>query len=518
MFVKRAILPLLWLSIATPLVAAQIPASDDLPLAIHVLNRAAYGPTPASIEQLREAGARNWIEQQLTPQLLDDSRTVGRLRKYRTISLSSAVLWKDYYQPVLNARRDRKKAAASEESSSDSMMAPAPRARNSRMLRPQQVMQELSMAKLDRAIHSERQLEEIMVDFWSNHFNVFAGKSFARVLVTGYERDTIRPHTFGKFEDLLMATAKSPAMLVYLDNARSAAIAENRPSPARPAGRKRKQAASGLNENYARELLELHTLGVGGGYSQHDVTELARAFTGWTLQRDSTGVRFRFREALHDTKPKKVLTFALDGKGGIREGEMLIRKLALHPSTARFISRKLAQRFVSDAPPQALVDRVAKRFLESGGDIRETLRALLLSDEFLSLDYAKTKIKTPFEYIVSAVRAAGRPEINLNLAIASLRQMGQPLYLAQPPTGYSESAEDWVTSSGLVERLNFAVTLASKSADDAASAADIAHRILGAPLSQKSIGSIEKKVSASSQDSKNLALALVLGSPEFQRQ
>jgi len=489
-------------------------------LAIHVLNRAAYGPTPALIEQLRESGARTWIEKQLAPHLIDDSLTAARLRKYPTISLSSAALWSDYYQPVLNARRERKKAAAAEASADPVAQAPAmagaPKSRSSRKLRPQQVIQELSMAKLERAIHSERQLEEIMVDFWLNHFNVFAGKSFERVLVTGYERDTIRPHAFGKFEELLLATAKSPAMLVYLDNARSSAAMENRPAGTR--AREMQQRSAGLNENYARELLELHTLGVGGGYTQKDVSELARALTGWSLDRNSSGVQFRFRPLLHDTKPKKILTWELDGTGGVKEGETLIRKLAVHPSTARFISRKLAERFVSDTPPQALVDRVAKRFLETDGDIRETLRALLLSDDFLSLQYAGKMVKTPLEYITSAVRASGQSSIDLRTALESLRQMGQQLYFAQAPTGYSESAEDWVTSSGLVERLNFAIALAARTPQETIAPNELALRILGVPLSAKSRDTIEKKVSAAASGDKNLALALVLGSPEFQRQ
>jgi uncharacterized protein (DUF1800 family) len=236
--------------------------------------------------------------------------------------------------------------------------------------------------RIIRAVDSERQLYELMVDFWMNHFNVFAGKGPDRFLIASYERDTIRPNIWGRFEDLLMATAKSPAMLIYLDNARS--------------------KRAGVNENYAREIMELHTLGVDGGYTQKDVTELARVLTGWSIERPEEGADFRFRR-----EAKSVLGVNIAAGGGMEEGERMIRLLANHPSTARHIARKLALRFVSDNPPQALIDRVAKRFLETRGDLRETVRAVISSPEFWDSKFYRAKVKAPFEYSVSAIRAVG---------------------------------------------------------------------------------------------------------------
>lgn len=495
--------------ISLPLLAEKPPAAaSDQALAMHVLNRAAFGARPGDVDHLLLIGPRKWIETQLTPGAGDTPALARRLERYSTLSASSATLWSKYYQPVLDRRREKKDATAKE---SMEKTAPARRRGAGRQV----VIQELALAKLERAIHSDRQLEEIMVDFWMNHFNVFAGKAFERVLLTEFERDVIRPHVFGNFESLLLATAKSPAMLVYLDNAQSAASMENRPR--RAAMRQMRKRASGLNENYARELLELHTLGVEGGYTQADVTELARLLTGWSIERGKDGVKFRFRPALHDTKPKKLLGFAFEGNGGINEAESIIRKLAVHPSTARHISMKLAQRFVSDDAPQALVDRAARRFVETRGNIRETLRTILLSDEFLSLQYASSKIKTPFEFVVSALRAVGAPEVELRPVLAALRQMGQPLYFAQPPTGYSELAEDWVSSGALVERLSFAHRVASATKPIDREANEIAVSVIGRPLSEKSREAIDKAIRAM-PESKNLKLALVLGSPDFQRQ
>jgi uncharacterized protein (DUF1800 family) len=329
---------------------------------------------------------------------------------------------------------------------------------------------ELAQAKLLRAAYSERQLEEVMTDFWFNHFNVFTDKGVDRLLVTSYERDVIRPHALGKFEDLLVATAKSPAMLFYLDNwlsvgpdsAEALGIPRSdgryrRPQSAQPnAGKKR----SGLNENYGRELLELHTLSVNGGYSQRDVTEVAKVFTGWTIDKPYQGGAFKFDPRMHEPGPKFVLGHRIKPKGEA-EGLELLHKLATSPQTAHFISLKLAERFVSDDPPPALVDRLAKTFLKKKGDIREVLTALFHSPEFWDEGTYRAKVKTPLEFVASATRATGADVGDAAALVRQLNNMGMPLYGAQPPTGYSMKAEAWVSSSALLNRMNFALALTS---------------------------------------------------------
>ncbi len=355
------------------------------------------------------------------------------------------------------------------------------------------VQSELMSAKLLRAVYSERQLEEVMTDFWFNHFNVFVGKGADRYMITGYERDVIRPHALGKFKDLLIATAKDPAMLFYLDNwlsvgpdsefarygperraqmyprgpfGRRAIIfgapfpmPAPRPNVPRPQNANKKQQ-SGLNENYARELMELHTLGVKGGYTQKDVTEVARVFTGWTLKEPRRGGDFEFDDRKHEPGTKRVLGHNIK-QHGEKEGEQVLEILAHHPSTARFISTKLAQRFVSDDPPPALIDRMAKTFLKKDGDIREVLRTMFNSPEFWSPEVYRARVKTPLEFVASAVRATGADVSNPMPLVQTLNRMGMPLYGAQPPTGYKTSAETWVNSSALLNRMNFALALAA---------------------------------------------------------
>jgi uncharacterized protein (DUF1800 family) len=329
---------------------------------------------------------------------------------------------------------------------------------------------ELTQAKLLRAIYSQRQLEEVMTDFWCNHFNVFVGKGFDRLMLTSYERDVIRPHTLGKFEDLLVATAKSPAMLFYLDNwlsvgpgsARALGVPEHPGTygnryPPRPNAGKR---PSGLNENYGRELLELHTLSVNGGYSQRDVTEVAKVFTGWTIENPAIGGGFKFDPRMHEPGPKFVLGHRIKPKGE-DEGLEVLHRLATSPRTAHFISLKLAERFVSDDPPPALVDRMAKTFLKKKGDIREVLNTLFHSPEFWDDGTYRAKVKTPLEFVASAVRATGAEVEDASPLARQLNNMGMPLYGAQPPTGYSMKAETWVSSSALLNRMNFALAFTS---------------------------------------------------------
>ncbi|HXY13163.1 MAG TPA: DUF1800 domain-containing protein [Terriglobales bacterium] len=335
---------------------------------------------------------------------------------------------------------------------------------------PQQVVaDELLEAKLLRAVYSERQLQEVMTDFWFNHFNVFIGKGADHYFLTSYERDVIRPHAFGKFEDLLVATAQSPAMLFYLDNwlsvgpnsdfangiyTRRKFRQTNRPP--RQAGAKR----GGLNENYGRELMELHTLGVNGGYGQKDVTEVARVFTGWTLKEPRQGGGFIFDERKHDPGDKTVLGHRIK-PGGEREGWQVLHILAHQPATAKFICTKLAVRFVSDDPPPDLVNRMATTFLRKDGDIREVLKTMLDSPEFWADEEYRAKVKTPLEFVASSLRATGADVNDPMPIVRRLQDMGMPLYGAQPPTGYSMKSDAWVNSSALLARMNFALTLAA---------------------------------------------------------
>jgi uncharacterized protein (DUF1800 family) len=424
------------------------------------------------------------------------------------------------------------------------------------MIQPQAVLGELAEAKLLRAIYSDRQLDEVMTDFWFNHFNVFIGKGPDRYMINAYEREVIRPHALGKFKDILAATAKSPAMLFYLDNWQSVGpnseLALYGPQRrmgrrgrfARPRPQQGKNRPSGLNENYAREIMELHTLGVDGGYTQKDVTELAKVLTGWSIEKPELGGGFRFNERAHEPGPKYVLGRKI-GEHGEKEGEEMLDILAHHPSTAKFISRKLAMRFVSDNPPQGLVDRMADTFLKKDGDIREVLRTMFHSPEFWATDAYRAKMKTPLEFVASAARASGADIQNALPLVGTLNRMGMPLYAMQPPTGYSMKAEAWVNSSALLNRMNFALQLASgrlpgtsldpqalipgpAPADPSAALAALEQSILAGDVSpqthavmQKQLGdpqiSQRKLDDADKKPNYGAIAGLIMGSPEFQR-
>src|SRR5438046_2386563 len=308
---------------------------------------------------------------------------------------------------------------------------------------PQELVNaELIEHKLYRAIYSNRQLEEILVDFWVNHFNVFNGKGPDRALLTSFERDAIRPHVFGRFEDLLLATARHPAMLFYLDNWQSQAPREDLPAP--PGVRR-----PGLNENYGRELMELHTLGVDGGYTQDDVVAVARAFTGWTIYDPQKFAEFQFNPAVHDRKEKVVLGHTIPAMGGEQDGLDVIDILAHHPSTASFISRKLAQRFVADDPPQALVDRMAATFTKSDGDLRAVLETMISSPEFFSEGVWRGKLKSPLEMVASAVRALDADVTDTFALAQRIADIGEPLYGKLDPTGYPNTGAAWASTAGV---------------------------------------------------------------------
>jgi uncharacterized protein (DUF1800 family) len=333
-----------------------------------------------------------------------------------------------------------------------------------------QIINELSQAKFLRAILSERQLQEVMTDFWFNHFNIYIGKDSDQWYTTSYERDAIRKHALGKFRELLIATATSPAMMVYLDNWLSIGP-DSIANGVNPANPNSKKGNRGLNENYGREVMELHTVGVDGGYTQADVTALSAILTGWTVDRPNQGGPFTFDPKKHEPGPKQWLghTIASDpslppnspaaGQAATHEGLEALTLLAADPHTAHFISYKLAQRFVADDPPPTLVDRMAATYLSTDGDIKAILRTLVQSPEFNSKKYFRNKVKTPMEFVASAFRTTATDPANPGALVNTLNTMGMRLYFALPPTGYYITADHWMNSTALVDRLNFAYAL-----------------------------------------------------------
>ncbi len=581
----------------------------------HALNRLAYGPRPGDVERVRQMGLAKWIEQQLNPKTIDDRALEARLTVYPTLTMSTPQLLAEYPNPKQAAKQaeqlkqqptqmqvaqqqadaavsamardmDGSNPTANEPAENDSAAstatAPAdmpspmklnpptpgagrrdplatdpnavPRAISDDSKRPARVVEELAMAKITRAVYSERQLQQVMDDFWLNHFNVYAGKGEAKWFLTSYERDVIQPNSLGKFKDLLTATAKSPAMLFYLDNflsvdpnaqqrlAMQRAMRRPYGYPPRPVPAQNKPQR-GLNENYGRELMELHTVGVDAGYTQKDVTEVARCFTGWSIEKPRELAQFKFNDKVHDPYPKVVMGKRINA-GGMKDGEQVLDLLAKHPSTAKFISTKLARRFVSDNPPPALVDRMAKTFQKSGGDIREVLRTMIYSPEFWSRDAYRAKVKTPYELVVSSVRALGTDVDTPMPLVQWVGRIGQPLYQCQPPTGYSDKAETWVNSGALLNRLNFSLALAgnkvrgsrsdvaallgSENDGDARKILDRAVQVFLGEAAPGTVDTLQKQLEnpqvlqAKLDDPvKQLDLGvltgLVLGAPEFQR-
>lgn len=459
---------------------------------IHFLNRTSFGPTREDVQKVNRLGIHAYLEEQLRPEKISDSLVEEKLAGLKTMRLSSRELIELYPPP-------RQQAGQQE------MMG------QQQMQGPRTVILELQQARLLRSVYSQRQLYETMVDFWSNHFNVFSAKGADRWLTTAYDRDTLRPHALGRFRDLLLATAQSPAMLFYLDNWLSASpnavVAKLAPNNPR----------RGLNENYARELMELHTLGVDGGYTQKDVREVARCFTGWTIRQPRAEGIFHFEPRIHDTGEKIVLGTRIPPAGGMEDGLRVIDLLSRHPSTARFISFKLARRFIADDPPPSIVNRAAEAFSRSEGDIPTILRALIDSPEFFSPEIYQTKVKKPLEFVASALRTTGA-EVHLSHQLLRyLGRMGEPLFLAQPPTGYPDVAASWTSPDMLLTRMNFATDL-------------IANRIPGARLRLDALGDKDSFArliapdalstatrSALGETEGSQAIALLMAAPEFQR-
>lgn len=463
----------------------------------HVLDRLAFGPRPGDVARVQAMGVDRWIAAQLDPARLDDSAMERRLSAFPAIRRSADELLREAPPPGLVFAAQAQAAATPGrpgQQQGDGRGATAAdslarrQAARAAVQRSQRFAGELLAARVARAVESERQLHEVLTDFWLNHFSVFIGKGQLRHHVGAYERDAIRPHVLGRFRDLLGAVAHSPAMLLYLDNAQSVADSA-RPTLATPRNARRERLVrraiaqrqagmteaqrarvaalaarrpQGLNENYARELLELHTLGVDGGYTQQDIIEVARAFTGWTVRPPRSGATgFWFNGAAHDAGAKVVLGTRLAGGQGVEDGEQVLDLLARHPSTARFIARKLAVRFVSDTPPEALVARAAEAFRRTDGNLRDVVRTIVTSPEFFSRAAYRAKVKTPFEVVVSAARAIGARADTTPVTAQVIARLGQPLFGRQSPDGWPETGREWMNTGAILGRINFGLTVAA---------------------------------------------------------
>jgi uncharacterized protein (DUF1800 family) len=632
--------------------------SPDRAAALHVLNRITFGPRPGDVEKVEQTGLHDFIEMQLHPGTIDDSKCDAEVAQFDLLQMSGPQLANLFYVELKERRKEQKKLQAEKNALADatgSETAPIGNAsqamqsdattaagaqgppmqggdmpanngmENGAMpsnsaaannaapetptespnelrrkpgkiadalakaakARTVEAIGEIEEAKLVRAVDSNRQLQEVLVDFWENHFNVDVKKGPDRVLEIIEDRDVIRPHIWGKFRDLLEATAKSPAMLHYLDNATNtvertltprqqmlrARFAQVMPNLAGALGVSpdpghQPKKVGGINENYGREVMELHTIGVDAGYTQQDVQEVARCFTGWTFDRQTAA--FVFRPRLHDEGEKHVLGHTIAAGGGIEDGEQVLDILCASPACAHFISRELCQRFVSDDPPAALVTRIAGVFTQTGGDLRAVTEAILTSPEFLSPSSYGNKIKSPLEFAVSAVRASestlvprqpepwgtlvptlegagvlGRAKAADRLSHARRQslnwhvlELGEPLFACTPPTGYGEVSRKWVSPGALIERLNFALALTQQQISDvkfnaqtilAGTDLDHPEKVLNqavATLLDNNITPATRAVllkaavppSGESQTvNPNKLIALIIGSPEFQR-
>jgi uncharacterized protein (DUF1800 family) len=445
--------------------------------AVHALSRLTFGARPGDLDRLHAMGTDRWIDDQLHPERIDDAKAEGWAGEFEVVQKTAAQLENEYQNPG---------ALASQLSSRN---AGALTREDSALLRQarqnvRRIAEEAQVTRVGRALLSERQLQEVMTDFWLNHFTVFAGKGIReQYYLADYENRVVRPRALGKFRDLLGAVAKSPAMLFYLDNWESAAdsgrprldgvnapiarraVPRRFPAAANPSSPVAQQAQrrlrAGLNENYGRELLELHTLGVDGGYTQQDVINAARALTGWTIAGPRQGGSFTFTPFMHDAGEKQVLGHRLRAGRGIEDGEELLDIVARHPSTAHHIAFKLARRFVSDTPSQTLVDRAAATFLRTDGDIREVVRTIVTSPEFFSREAYRAKVKSPFEVVISTLRALDAPPDRSVRTAQLVAGLGQPVYGRQTPDGWPETADGWLGTGAILNRINFGLLVAA---------------------------------------------------------
>ena len=553
---------------------------------LHALDRLAYGPRPGDVDRIRKIGLEKWIDQQLNYNSIDDSALDAKLEQFKTLKMSSEQLLNKYPPPNQTAKRQGLTPEEVRQQYQQEMQDKRQEMRQQgidpsmiqyeTMPGPQRIQAELDLATIDRAIYSNRQLYEVMSNFWFNHFNVNVTKGADRWLLTDYVERTIRPNAMGKFENLLDATAKSPAMLFYLDNWLSAdpiafqhmqqelALRRQRfqglfmgmemPPPrqfpqagrfpnGQPQGPPQKQER-GLNENYGREVMELHTVGVNGGYTQADVIQMADCLTGWTIRAPRKDPQFFFDDRIHDRSPKVVMGRTFN-YGGMKDGLEALHMLATSDATAHHISFQLAQHFVSDNPPESLVNRMAQTFLSSDGDTRAVLKTMIYSPEFWSRDAYRAKVKTPFEVAVSAARALDAQTTISPQLVQWVGRMGEPLYQCEPPTGYADTADVWVNAGALLNRLNFALTLATNhmpgvqtdlaglfgqdaDSDPSLVLSRALGDFLGGQVSAQTRDTLEKHLSdpqilqARLDDpvkhvNEGLIAGLVLGAPEFQR-
>ena len=538
--------------------AWQKPLTGDAKI-LNALNRLTFGPRPGDVAAVKAQGLNNWINQQINADSIDDSALQTELSSLKLLDSTPDLLllaYRGYGGKIRRAIQERARVDNGQNATEGQKQPTVLSAREEQTIKDMnaagitpgtlyQAVGELSAAKLARATDSKRQLQEVLVDFWGNHFNLDVNKKSVSALKVLDDRDTIRPHVFGTFRELLGASAHSPAMMIYLDNATST-------GDGMATGNKKPKKAGGLNENYGREIMELHTLGVDGGYTQQDVTEVARCFTGWSV--DTQG-QFSFRARAHDNGAKVVLGHTIAAGGGQKDGETVLDILASSPATAHHIAFQLCQRFINDAPPPSAVDAVAAVFTQSKGDLKKVYAALFATPEFNSQGAYRAKIKSPLEFAVSAVRALdgtfalpdpSNPRQQQWLVLIGLSSrdksnnrgnlprrplaseiaiMGQPLWGYQAPTGYPENSQEWVSSSALISRLNFALSLTTGRIGDVAIAKDtfrntgvaqVATDLLSEPLSAQSLATIQDEIKTTPADGAKLR-ALILGSPEFQR-
>lgn len=552
-------------------VAAEAPAApvDDRKVA-QVLSRLTFGARPGDFERVKKMGVEAFIAEQMAPDNIDDTALDKRLEKLSTLNLATYALAEQYNPPkpkvtptpvpaVAVAVGTEKSTMVAEtalvEATPTPTPAPTPKPSPTPVPKnPSMVVTELQRAKLLRAVYSERQLYEVMVDFWENHFSIYANKDADRWMLTAFDRDTVRPFAFGRFRDLLGATAHSPAMLFYLDNWQSTVLREYPATKDKPARR-----SGGVNENYARELMELHTLGVDGGYTQKDVQEVARCFTGWTIRKPNEEGAFVYNPAIHDNGEKTVLGTKIPAGGGIGDGERVLDILAKNPATARFVATKLARRFLGDEPPKEAVERAAKVYLATDGSIAATLKSIITSPNFFSAAAYQSKVKSPFEFVASALRIT-RSETDANRPVLDwISKIGQPVFGHVTPDGFPENSKEWLSNNDLLARFNFASALAMNTikgttvdpakmfagGGGSTAADDVSRLVFAGPVSDKTRLALEKLAVAASELPPGAAggnmpgaakltespaaastgdkakqtqlIALALGAPEFQR-
>ena len=564
----KRLLPVLGLALrlVCPL-AAQAPmsATDS---ARHVLNRLAYGATPGAIEAIAHEGVLKWVDRQLgfadvhDPALAD---LEGGFDVLHTSRLEMQELQQKNQAKVQRAQ------ALGDSSARQKVLDDLRMEQQGDRRSLQNLIAQLNAVTMTRAVESDRQLDEILVDFWTNHFNVFINKGQDRSYFADYLEKTIRGHSLGKFEDLLLATAQSPAMLFYLDNAESVAdgtdqrmaamgrgrggigiqpgfgrgrgifpnprpgtFPPNGADPMRPGAQQAIQRAPrGLNENYARELMELHTLGVDGGYTQQDVIAVARILTGWTIDRRDAS--FTFRAPAHDFQAKVVLGQKFEANHAEDEGTRLLKMLASEPATMHHVSAQLCARFVNDVPPDGCIDDAVRAWKKSGGEIREVVRAIIRSPDFWAAVNVQSKVKTPLEFVASALRAVGATPDSTPRLAQRVGQLGEPLFQHATPDGYGERQQDWVNSGALLARMNFAVQLASGrlpgatvdldrvvglTDDHVALVSAVDKVVLGGAMTKQTRETILKELAdvPDARLARALAVGLAIGGPEFQRQ